>query len=68
MASTDVSFPEGECESGSTTGRDAQLAVLMAAKWHDEIEQAIDRIKSQSIEANSTAGFKSSGTGVKRCD
>jgi hypothetical protein len=27
------------------TGRDAQLALLVAEQWRDEIEQAINRVK-----------------------
>ena len=27
------------------TGRDAQLALLVAQQWRDEIEQAINRVK-----------------------
>jgi hypothetical protein len=27
------------------TGRDAQLAILVAQQWRDEIEQAINRVK-----------------------
>jgi len=29
----------------TSNGRDAQLALLMAARWRDEIESAIDRVK-----------------------
>lgn len=32
-------------ENISTGGRDVQLALLLPAKWRDEIEKAVDKIK-----------------------
>lgn len=44
MADSQASFQQ---ESGLELagGRDAQLALLMTARWRDEIEQAVDRVK-----------------------
>src|SRR3974390_3415154 len=45
MEDNQATLLEGQFPSESSSGRDAQLALLMAARWRDEIEQAVERIK-----------------------
>lgn len=35
-----------------TVGRDAQMAVLLSAKWYKEIEEAVDKVKLGIIPAS----------------
>jgi hypothetical protein len=45
MADSQAIDLEERFPSRTPDGRDARLAMLMTAKWRDEIERAIDRIK-----------------------
>jgi hypothetical protein len=39
-------------------GRDAQLAMLLSAKWQEEIEQAISRVKKSCTRSQSDKWFR----------
>ena len=42
----------------SAVGRDAQLAMLLPAKWQEEIEQAISRAKKSCTRSESDKWFR----------